>query len=84
MVELEDLDAVGRLYDRCEREGTVTRSLGRHSNDGMVSFYAAAPDPVEIEIGCGGRLVADEVTETTYDAPSVWGHRFVRPIGRGS
>ncbi len=79
MVELADLDAVGRVLDQCDRDGVVTRTLGRHTNDAMVSFYLRGPDGVEIEVGCGGFFVDEDAWEpTTHDRPSVWGHRFVR------
>jgi catechol 2,3-dioxygenase-like lactoylglutathione lyase family enzyme len=79
MVELPDLDAVGTVLDQCDRDGTVTRTIGRHTNDAMVSFYLRGPDGVEIEVGCGGFFVDEDAWElTTHERPSVWGHRFVR------
>jgi 2,3-dihydroxybiphenyl 1,2-dioxygenase len=78
MIELADLDSVGAAYDRCEAAGSVSRTLGRHTNDHMLSFYLHAPDPIEIEIGCGGILIDDSRwTVQTHERPSVWGHRFV-------
>lgn len=78
MVELPDIDAVGVALDLFEAAGRVTRTLGRHTNDRMLSFYVAGPDGVEVEVGCGGALVDDTWDDTvTYDSPSEWGHRFV-------
>jgi catechol 2,3-dioxygenase-like lactoylglutathione lyase family enzyme len=84
MIEMRDVDTVGRAYDSFVADAAVTRTLGRHTNDGMFSFYAAGPDRVEVEIGCGGRLVDDRSwSVVTHDRPSVWGHHFVRGRGEG-
>jgi len=80
MVELASVDDVGRLYDRALEAGAVVRGIGRHTNDGMLSFYAHAPGDIEIEIGCEGRLIDDnEWTISRYGGrPSSWGHQVVR------
>lgn len=84
MLELPDADDVGRAYDRADDAGLVSRTIGRHTNDHMFSFYAGVPDGYEIEIGSGGILVDDADWEvTTHDAPSVWGHHFVRRNSEG-
>ncbi|MCW4355696.1 VOC family protein [Hoyosella sp. YIM 151337] len=77
MVELETLDDVGRALDRFhERDITIMQSLGRHTNDKMVSFYAATPGGFQVEYGTDAILVDDatwtakEITEDAY-----WGHR---------
>jgi 3,4-dihydroxy-9,10-secoandrosta-1,3,5(10)-triene-9,17-dione 4,5-dioxygenase len=80
MLEVDDLDDVGRAMDRCQRlKAPLVSTLGRHANDNMVSFYLRTPSGFDIEYGTGGLLV-DPVTwvsrETT--AHSVWGHRFLR------
>lgn len=79
MLEVRDLDDVGRAYDLCLAKGLVTRALGRHPNDKMFSFYLASPGGFDIEYGWGGRLV-DEATWTVQElgATSVWGHQ---PVG---
>lgn len=84
MVELADLDAVGRALDAAlEAEGwAVTRTLGRHTNDQMISFYVAAPCGVTVEIGCGGLLVDDTSwTTPSYTTATAWGHRSVGTAG---
>ena len=77
MLELSTLDEVGRGLDRFTRAGhAVQQSLGRHTNDKMVSFYAATPGPFQVEYGYDAILVDDatwtvkEITEDAY-----WGHR---------
>jgi 3,4-dihydroxy-9,10-secoandrosta-1,3,5(10)-triene-9,17-dione 4,5-dioxygenase len=78
MVEVDDLDAVGRGLDRCRAlEAPMSASLGRHTNDHMVSFYVATPGGFDVEYGTGGRIVdpaawvATEITAVSY-----WGHQW--------
>ena len=78
MVEVDDLDAVGRGLDRCRAlEVPISASLGRHTNDHMVSFYVGTPGGFDVEYGTGGRLV-DPATwvATEITAVSYWGHRW--------
>ncbi len=78
MVEVDDLDAVGRGLDRCrELKAPISASLGRHTNDHMVSFYVATPGGFDVEYGTGGRLVDPGAWVTTeITAVSYWGHRW--------
>jgi 3,4-dihydroxy-9,10-secoandrosta-1,3,5(10)-triene-9,17-dione 4,5-dioxygenase len=80
MVEVDDLDDVGRAFDRHVDAGWAIRAgLGRHSNDLTVSFYAETPSGVEIEFGWGSRLVDDQTWTTSATAVgSIWGHRRAR------
>ncbi len=77
MLELGDMDDVGAAYDRCHDLGVpITRSLGRHPNDRMFSFYGLTPSGFAFELGCGGRKVDDGTWQPrTYDRISEWGHR---------
>ncbi|MEV0975144.1 VOC family protein [Microtetraspora glauca] len=79
MVELGTLDDVGHSYDRClAGAAPVAASLGRHSNDGVVSFYAATPSGFTVEIGWGGLLVDDQSWRPArLTGPSAWGHHAV-------
>ncbi len=76
MVELDDIDDVGRGYDLVQTEGiAVARTLGRHTNDRVISFYARTPSGFELEYGFGGRLVDDASWEPhELSAISSWGH----------
>lgn len=76
MVELNDVDDVGRAYDVVQSEGIpVARSLGRHTNDRMISFYARSPSGFEVEYGYGGHLIDDATWEPCELASvSSWGH----------
>lgn len=78
MVEVGSIDDVGRVYDRAIDSGIPQRlSLGRHSNDGMVSFYSTTPDGFTVEVGCEGRLIEPGTPTYETTATSYWGHRKV-------
>lgn len=77
MLQAASLDDVGFAYDRVEASGgTITATLGRHTNDHMFSFYAATPGGIEVEFGYGARSV-DPTTwrDSLHHKPSMWGHR---------
>ena len=77
MLEVRTVDDVGYALDRHESAGApISMGLGRHPNDGMLSFYSTSPSGFDVEFGCGGILVDDatwSVSEITM--PSLWGHR---------
>ena len=82
MVEAATIDDVGRAQDRCVDNGIpVVMSLGRHTNDHMISFYCQSPDGFMVEVGWGGARVEDASTVGTYQItkPSFWGHRPLKP-----
>ncbi|VEG54945.1 glyoxalase/bleomycin resistance protein/dioxygenase [Mycolicibacterium aurum] len=79
MVEVDALDAVGQALDRVNRDGfQLSSTLGRHTNDKMVSFYVRAPGDWDIEFGTEGMRV-DETYYTAEEitADSYWGHQWV-------
>ncbi|MCK8669556.1 VOC family protein [Rhodococcus sp. NPDC003382] len=79
MVEVDSLDAVGRALDQVEaHEFPVSSTLGRHTNDKMISFYVRVPGGWDIEYGTGGKLV-DETYYTAEEitADSYWGHEWM-------
>jgi len=80
MLEVEDVDDVGRLYSEAAGAGLqITSTLGRHTNDRMLSFYAATPSGFEIEFGCDGIAIEDgQWTPVRYSSTSVWGHERVK------
>ena len=78
MLEVEKMDDVGRAYDRMQNHDVkLTATLGKHTNDEMVSFYMRTPSGFDVEYGCGG-LVIDWDRHTVYESSSVsiWGHDF--------
>jgi 2,3-dihydroxybiphenyl 1,2-dioxygenase len=82
MVEVDTLDAVGQALDRVNAEGfQLSSTLGRHTNDKMVSFYVRAPGDWDIEFGTEGMLV-DETYYTAEEitADSYWGHQWVSDL----
>ncbi|MDR7303895.1 VOC family protein [Haloactinomyces albus] len=76
MVEADSLDAVGRALDNVRRLGfSLSSTLGRHTNDKMVSFYVRAPGGWDIEYGTEGMLVDERhYTAEEITADSYWGH----------
>lgn len=75
MFEATELDMVGQALDRATAAGCkITASLGRHSNDRIISFYVESPSGVEVEIGWGAMQVGPDWTPR-YRAPGdIWGH----------
>jgi 3,4-dihydroxy-9,10-secoandrosta-1,3,5(10)-triene-9,17-dione 4,5-dioxygenase len=81
MVEMREVDDVGRALDRCVAAGYhISSSLGRHSNDGMLGFYVATPGGFDLEVGCMG-ITPDWNTwvPTRSLIPSIWGHQWSPP-----
>lgn len=76
MVETLSVDDVGRAYDVALERGRVGVTLGRHTNDHMLSFYAWSPSRFLFEYGWGGRSVDDATwkVEEMLNGPSLWGH----------
>jgi 3,4-dihydroxy-9,10-secoandrosta-1,3,5(10)-triene-9,17-dione 4,5-dioxygenase len=75
LCEVKTSDDVGRALDRVRQHRVpLLATLGRHSNDGMFSFYMSSPADFGVEIGSGGVQV-DERTwvSRTYTA-DIWGH----------
>ena len=77
MLQVPTIDAVGFALERAETaEATITATLGRHTNDRMVSFYARTPAGFEVEFGFGAIEVDDASWQVTrHDKPSSWGHK---------
>ena len=76
MVEVLSLDDVGRAYDAALERNAVGVTLGRHTNDHVLSFYAWTPSGFLMECGWGGRSIDDATWSVTemMDGPSIWGH----------
>lgn len=77
MLEVASLDDVGFALDRLEACAVeMSSTLGKHTNDHMVSFYVSTPSGFEIEYGWGGRKIDDEDWRVVrHQSTSVWGHR---------
>lgn len=76
MVEVDDLDCVGRAWQQMlDEKAPVIQTLGRHTNDKMISAYVKTPSNVGVEYGFGGILIDDTTwTPTRYDWAHYWGH----------
>jgi 3,4-dihydroxy-9,10-secoandrosta-1,3,5(10)-triene-9,17-dione 4,5-dioxygenase len=78
MVEALTLDDVGRAWDRAERlKVPVMQTLGRHTNDRMVSFYVISPDGFAVEFGYDGLEVEGDEPVYEITEGAFWGHKFV-------
>jgi 2,3-dihydroxybiphenyl 1,2-dioxygenase len=86
MVEVLSVDDLGRAYDAALERQAVSVTLGRHTNDHMLSFYARSPSGFLVECGWGGRSVDDATwtVEEMVHGPSLWGHEraWLNPAGR--
>lgn len=82
MVEVrDDIDEVGYCLDRVNEAGIpIVSTLGRHTNDGMLSFYMATPTGFAMEFGTDGlQMDWEGYTSTVSTLPSLWGHKFQMP-----
>lgn len=80
-IQAASLDDVARSYQRvCELGFDMALSVGRHTNDKELSYYARTPSGFEWEVGWNP-IVVDESTwqPTTHQGISVWGHT---PVGQ--
>lgn len=79
MVEVPSIDDVGLALDRALAAGVhISSTLGRHTNDKMISFYMRTPSGFDIEFGCGGEQTVDwtTVTPTFTIKEDLWGHKW--------
>ena len=75
------LDDVARSYQRvCELGFDMALSIGQHTNDKELSYYARTPSGFEWEVGWNP-ITVDETTwqPATHQGISIWGHT---PIGQ--
>ncbi len=79
MLQVNRIDDVGLTLDRVHAHGfRQTRSIGRHVNDNMLSFYVESPSRLQFECGWGGlEMAADDTDVKLFDVTSVWGHKHL-------
>ncbi|MFB7908719.1 VOC family protein [Kitasatospora sp. NPDC056076] len=80
-IQAATLDDVARSYERVHELGfDMALTVGQHTNDRELSYYARTPSGFEWEVGWNP-LVIDESTwvPTTHRGISTWGHL---PVGR--
>ena len=77
LIQVDNIDDVGLSYDRAQAAGhKITSSLGRHTNDRMISYYMKTPSGFDIEFGYGGlEIEEDNWQPGRYYSPSSWGHK---------
>lgn len=81
MLEIDDLDLVGRAWDKVlDGAAPIASTFGRHSNDEMISFYVRTPSNFQLEYGYGG-LVIDPAAHrpSRLDTANFWGHKRTDP-----
>lgn len=80
MVEAKTLDDVGLALDRAyEMDLPMMHTLGKHTNDQMVSFYVYSPGNYAFEFGFDGLQVPEAVPTYNITEGALWGHRFTPP-----
>lgn len=76
-VQVADLNDMTLGYQRVKELGfDMALSVGQHTNDKELSFYAVTPSGFEWELGWNP-IVVDESTwePTTHQGISIWGHK---------
>jgi 2,3-dihydroxybiphenyl 1,2-dioxygenase len=80
MLQTKSVNDVGQAYDLCQDRGVpIVMSLGRHTNDHMLSFYMGTPSGTAVEYGWGARTVGEDWTVQFHQTGSIWGHRPLIP-----
>ncbi len=80
MLQTQEIDPVGRAYDQANAGAApLVTTLGRHSNDEMVSFYMRNPSGFAVEYGWGAREIDDSCWQVMEynDGGTLWGHKPV-------
>ncbi|MGY5116688.1 VOC family protein [Streptomyces sp. 900105755] len=80
-IQAAALDDLARSYQRVHELGfDMALSVGQHTNDKELSYYARTPSGFEWEVGWKP-IVIDESTwePSTHQGISIWGHT---PVGR--
>ncbi|WP_068187328.1 VOC family protein [Mycobacterium sp. UM_CSW] len=76
-VQVATLDDMVASYQRVKELGfAIPMSVGQHTNDKELSYYAMTPSGFEWEVGWNP-IVVDESTwkPTTHQGISIWGHK---------
>lgn len=80
-IQVADLDDMTTSYQRVKSLGfDMALSVGQHTNDRELSFYAVTPSGFEWEVGWNPVVIDENTWEpTTYQGISIWGHT---PVGQ--
>lgn len=76
-IQVADLDDMTASYQRVKELGFhMALSVGQHTNDRELSYYAVTPSGFEWEVGWNPIVVDEKTWEPrTYRGISIWGHR---------
>ena len=76
-IEVKELDDVGIAYDLVAEKGLqVQMTLGRHTQDPVISFYHFSPTGILFEYFTGGEVFTDaSYLESRPKHLSLWGHK---------
>ncbi|MBD0023109.1 extradiol ring-cleavage dioxygenase [Gordonia pseudamarae] len=76
-IQVTELDDMMQAYQRTKELGFgITMSMGQHTNDKELSFYARTPSGFEWETGWNPIVIDENAWEpTTHQGISIWGHR---------
>jgi 2,3-dihydroxybiphenyl 1,2-dioxygenase len=77
-MQVASLDDVTEAYRRCRALGfKIGMSMGQHTNDRAVSFYAVSPSGFYFELGWNPLTIHDGMDwpQITHSAISFWGHK---------
>lgn len=80
-IQVASLDDMTRSYQRVKELGFgMALSVGQHTNDRELSYYARTPSGFEWEVGWNPLTVDEDTWEpTTHKGISIWGHT---PVGQ--
>lgn len=78
-IQVSELDDMTRSYQRVKELGfDMALSVGQHSNDRELSYYAMTPSGFEWEVGWNPIIVDESTWEpSTHKGISIWGHSVV-------
>ncbi|MEV0663794.1 VOC family protein [Actinomadura luteofluorescens] len=80
-IQVAELDDMTRSYQRVEELGfRMALSVGQHTNDRELSYYAVTPSGFEWEVGWNPTVIDETTWEpSTHRGISIWGHT---PVGQ--
>ncbi|MFE4499736.1 VOC family protein [Rhodococcus sp. NPDC056743] len=75
-IQVTQLDDMTRSYQRVRELGfEIALTVGQHTNDRELSYYAMAPSGFEWEVGWNPVVVDESTWEpSTHQGISIWGH----------
>ncbi|GHG90391.1 VOC family protein [Streptomyces lanatus] len=80
-IQAATLDDLARSYDRVHELGfDMALTVGQHTNDKELSYYARTPSGFEWEVGWNSVVIDESTWEpSTHQGISIWGHT---PVGQ--